>query len=464
MPDRSAGRSPERLVVIGGDAAGMSAATNARRRRSPDDLEILVFERGAWVSFSACGQPYYLAGTVEPFERLLIRSPEAFARSHIHAHLWHEVTAIDVAARTVTVRNLNAGTDETVAFDYLMYATGASASLPGIPGLELTGVHPLHRLDDAQAIRRILDEERPRRGVIVGGGYVGLEVAEAFLDRGLETAILTRGSGLLTRTLDDDMSDLLATKATDLGIHLVHGSPVDALEGKDGRVTTVRCDRGTLPADLVIMATGVRPNVDLARDAGIRVGKSGALWVDDRMQTSVPGIYAGGDCAESTHRVSGKPVNYHLGDVANKHGRIAGLNIGGADERFPGILGTAITKLRDVEVATTGLTHRDALAAGLDALATSFDSTTAAGYWPASTPMTMKVVFEQPSGRLLGAQIIGGPGAGKRIDAIATALWTGMTVHELLNVDLAYAPPFSGVWDPVLVAARKASGLLGGNP
>lgn len=451
----------ERLVIVGGDAAGMTAATNARRLRAAADLEIVAFERSAWASFSACGEPYFVGGQVQPFEALLVRSPEQFARQGIAVHLRHEVTAIDTRERTVTVRDLEAGRTITVGYDALMYATGAEAQHVPIAGRDLAGVHEMHVLDDALAVRALVTATPPpRRAAIVGGGYVALELAEAFQRNGIATTIVTSGAGLLAGSLDAELSTLLVERVRALGVAVATGHRVQRLQGQGGRVIAVGEGEGAVPADLVILATGAEARVALARAAGLRLGATGAVWVDDHQRTSAPGVYAGGDCAEALHRVSGRPVNLYLGTVANKQGRVAGLNIGGADEAFPGVLGTAITRLGELEVSRTGLTEAQAREAGFDALGVTFEGNTAAGYWPASTTMTVKVVVDRVTRRLLGAQIIGGPTAAKRIDALAMALWNAMTVDAMVNVDLSYAPPFSGVWEPVLMAARIAQSAL----
>ncbi len=461
---------PERLVVIGGDAAGMSAASQARRMRAPGDLEIEVYERSSYVSYAACGEPYFVGGYVPRIDDLLARTPAEFARRGIAAHLRHEVTAVDTTQRRVTVRDIDAGRSFEAEYDILLYATGSTPNRPDIAGADLGGVHQMHTLDDALAVRRIV-ETRPERAVVVGGGYIGLEMAEAFLNEGLAVTVVTAGPSVLIPQLDPDVGDRVITAMRELGITVHTGQEVRRIEGRNGRVAGVRCcdepagdgDEGhVLPADVVVLGLGSQPVVDLARAAGIPLGESGAVRVDDRMRTRVPGVWAAGDCVEATHRVSGRPVNFHLGTIANKQGRIAGINIGGGDEAFPGVLGTAITKVCGTEVARTGLTEAAARDAGFDVVAPTFDSTTTAGYWPDAEPMTMKVVADRRTHRLLGAQIVGGDGAGKRIDAVAMALWNEMTVEAMVNVDLSYAPPFSGVWDPVLVAARKASDALAG--
>ncbi|GMU41262.1 MAG: flavoprotein oxidoreductase [Chloroflexota bacterium] len=449
----------ERLVIIGGDAAGMTTATNARRMRSAEALEIVAFERSDWISFSACGEPYYVSGDVTPFERLLIRSVEEFAKAGITVHKRHEVTAIDPDARTVTVRDHLGGREFTVGYDHLMYATGARARRLPVEGMDLLGVHQMHVLDDALAVRRLV-AQRPRRAVVVGGGFVGIEMAEAFHVNGIETTVVASGIGLLDGAFDVEMSERITEAVRAMGIGVVTGHRVECLHGEGGRVTSVGCGDRAIPADLVVIAAGTVPNVELARAAGLRLGESGAVWVDDHQRTSIPGIYAAGDCAEVTHRLTGRPLNLHLGTLANRTGRVAGFNIGGGDEAFPGVLGTAITKCLDLEIARTGLTEAEARAAGFDVLATTFEATTAAGYWPHARPMWVRAVADRATRRLLGTQIAGGPTAGKRVDALATAIWNEMTVDALLNVDLSYAPPFSGVWDPVATAARVLQSAL----
>ena len=445
----------ERLVVIGGDAAGMSAASQARRRRSPDELEIVALERSGWVSYSACGEPYYVAGYVEPLERLLARTPEDFGRMGIQVRIRHEATAIDVGRRTVTVSDLGSGEREELGFDTLMIGTGGRPLRPPINGSRLPGVHGLHTLDDAIALRATA-EDGPGNAVVVGGGYVGLEAAEAFHSRGWRVTVLTSGAAVLDRTLDPDLGAQVVAAMENMGIRVVTGTRVECINGTE-QVVSVGCDDETHPADVVVLGLGFRPESTLAREAGIGIGPTGAISVDDRQRTDTEGVWAGGDCAEASHRLTGQPVNFHLGTVANKAGRVAGINIGGGDARFPGVLGTAITKVCDLEISSTGLRPSDAAAAGYDAVAGDAQGSTTAGYWPTASAMTIRVVAERAGGRILGAQIVGGPGAGKRIDVFATAIWNGMTAEELAWADLAYAPPFSGVWDLIHIAARRAA-------
>ena len=444
----------ERLIVIGGDAAGMSAASQARRMRSPDDLEIIVFEKSPYVSFSACGEPYYVGGWVEDFDDLKVRTPEQFQAKDIDARIHHEVTEIDLTARTVTVTQPNG--DEVHEYDQLLYATGATDIRPPIEGLDLEGVHVLRTLDDAARLRALVTDGVDK-AVVVGGGYIGLEIAEAFHHLDIDTTVVTMMPTVLERTLDPDMAELVSAHMESMGIRVETGNRVECLAGADGSVIGVGCGDRSFPADLVLLAVGSRPRVELAKAAGIPLGATGAVAVDDHQRTQIEGVWSAGDCAEAFHRVSGQAVNLHLGTVANKTGRIAGINLGGGDAAFPGVLGTAITKVGDLEISSTGLTEWHAADAGIETVSATIKSTTAAHYWPGSSRMHIKAIAEQSTGRLVGAQIVGGPGAGKRIDVMATAMWAGLPAAELAWADLSYSPPFSGVWDPVHIAARKAA-------
>lgn len=443
----------ERLIVIGGDAAGMTAASQARRMRKADDLNIIVFEQSGYVSFSACGEPYFVGGWVEDFGDLQVRTPEQFQAQGIDARIHHQVTAIDLHSRSVSVRH--PGGEEEVGFDQLLYATGATAIHPPIDGMDLEGVHMLRTLDDAARLRSLVTSG-VERAVVVGGGYIGLELAEAFDHLGIATTVVTMMPTVLERTLDPNMAELVSDHMRSMGIHVETGFKVECIAGDGGTVAGVGCDDRSFPADLVVLALGSRPQIELAREAGIPLGPTGAVAVDDHQRTKIDGVWSAGDCAEAHHRISGRPVNLHLGTVANKAGRIAGINLGGGNAVFPGVLGTAITKVGDLEISSTGLTEWQAAEVGIEAVAASINSTTAAHYWPGSSPMTVKAVAERATGRLLGAQIVGGPGAAKRIDVFATAMWSELPAHELAWTDLAYSPPFSGVWDPVHIAARKA--------
>ncbi len=445
----------QRLVVVGGDAAGMSAASQARRLQPAERLEIIAFERSSWVSYSACGEPYYVAGLVEPIERLVARTPERFAADDIAVRTRHEVMAIDLDRRVVQVTDLDGGNSAEYGFDLLMIATGATAERPQIDGRHLPEVQELRTLDDALRLRT-LAEQRQGRVTVVGGGYIGLETAEAFKHQGWEVHVVTSGRSVLEKTLDTDMGDSVVKAMEHIGIEVTTGTRVTCIAG-DGRVEAVGVGDDLAPTDLVVLGLGSRPEVDLSRDAGVPLGETGAIAVDDRQRTTIDGVYSAGDCAEALHRVTGRPCNLHLGTIANKAGRVAGFTIGGGDKRFPGVLGTAITKICGIEVASTGLRPAEALEAGFDPVVGDAEGTTTAGYWPGASPLKIRAVSDRSSGRLLGAQIVGGSGGAKRIDVFATAIWNGMTAEELAWTDLAYAPPFSGVWDLIHIAARRAA-------
>ena len=443
----------ERLVVIGGDAGGMTAASQARRLRPAEDLEIVAFERGNYTSYSACGIPYLLGGVVAELDELVVRTPEEFReKSQIDARTNTEVTAIDLDQRTVSVRGPEG--DSTERFDQLLIATGGTPARFDWPGSDAEGIFGVQVLDDAVAIGKAL-EGGPKKAVIVGGGYIGLEMAEAFVNRGLDVTLVEAAPQPMS-ALDPDMGVLVADALGGLGVDVRCGEAVNAFDTVDGRVTGVVTPSETFPADIVALGLGTRPNVALAKEAGIPIGPSGAIKVDRRMQTDIDGVWAAGDCAEKFHLVSRRPVSIPLGTHANKEGRVAGINIGGKYATFPGVVGTAVAKVCGVEVARTGLKESEAADAGFETVSVVVDSTTRAGYFPGAEPIKTKMIVEERSGRLLGAQIIGKEGAAKRIDAIAMALWNEMTVDQMMHVDLSYAPPFAPVWDPVLITARAA--------
>ncbi len=444
----------ERLVVIGGDAAGMSAASKVRRERP--DLEIIAFERGPHTSYSACGLPYYIAGMVDKAESLISRTPEKFREKYdIDARVLHEVMEIDPVERWVRVLNRSSGKEWREFYDHLMIAVGANPFCPEIPGSDADGIFGLSTLASGIRVRRDLEEHRPRRAVIVGGGYIGLEMAEAMILRGLEVSLVTRGAEVM-ETLDPNMGALVSDALEDVGVTLYRRESLEAFEQKGERVSAVITDKRTLPADIAILGMGVRPNSALAEAAGIPLGIKGGIIVNERMQTETEGIWAAGDCVASHHLVSRRPFYIALGTVANKQGVIAGTNIAGGYATFPGVLGTAVSKICRYEVARTGLHEKDLKELGLQFISSTIRSRTRAGYYPGAGAITVKVLAEKGSGRLLGGQIVGEEGAAKRIDVLATALQAEMTVHDIVNLDLSYAPPYSPVWDPVQTAARQA--------
>lgn len=442
-------------MVIGGDAGGMTAASQARRLRDADDLEIVAFERGHFTSYSSCGIPYFVGDVVDDLDTLIVRTPEDFARKSIDARIRHEVVAIDLDATKVRVRNLESGTEAWEGYDHLLVATGAVPARPPLPGVDSAHVFGVQTLDDGVVIKEAIDRLQPRRAVVVGAGYIGLEMAEALVVNGVDVSMVEAAPQPMT-TLDPEMGALVADAMREMGIHVYVDEPVEGFESVGGAVSAVVTKNETLPADLVVLGLGARPNSKLAEEAGIEIGeRTRGIVVDQRMQTAVENVWAAGDVTEKFHRVSREKVAIALGTHANKEGRTAGINIGGGYETFPGVVGTAVSKVCSLEVARTGLTEAEAARAGFEFVTATVDSTTRAGYFPGTAHIKTKFVAERASGRLLGAQIIGREGAAKRIDVCATALWCEMTVDEMLNVDLSYAPPFSPLWDPVLVAARK---------
>ena len=448
----------ERLVVIGADAAGMTAASQVRRRNR--DFEVIAYEMGNHASYAACGEPYYVAGIIDPIDKLIARTPEQFARAGVELHLRHEVTAIDLDRRVVEVRDADGETTLETGFDHLLVSTGARAFVPPMPGRGLEGVHTLRTLGDAAALRAIADAGAGN-AVIVGGGYIGLEVAEAFHIKGWNVTIAEGLPAVLARTLDGDLGVQVAEAVREMGITVLTGAMVEQIEGTD-KVTGVSINGETIQADVVVLSIGSRPVVELAVDAGIPLGETGGIAVDDHQRTGIEGVWSAGDCAEVQNRVTGVPMNLHLGTVANKTGRVAGVNITGGDLAFPGSLGTAITRVHDLEIATTGLRSSDAAAAGLDVVDATVSGGTIAHYMPGSEKFTIRVTAEMGTGRLIGAQIVGGRGSAKRIDVFATAIWDRMSAGTLEWVDLAYAPPFAPVWDLIAIAARKAALAAGG--
>jgi NADPH-dependent 2,4-dienoyl-CoA reductase/sulfur reductase-like enzyme len=451
----------ERIVVVGGDAAGMSAAAQALRtaRETGRDIAVTVLERGSWTSYSACGIPYWVAGDVPDPSRLVARTPEQHRAHGIDVRTGTEAVEIDLGARVVQARDGATGRVEPVGYDQLVVATGAVPIRPDLPGAWAAGVHGLQTLDDGIALLETLSARNPRRAVVIGAGYIGVEVSEAFCRRGLATVVVDRAEEPMT-TLDPDMGARVHAAMEGLGIDVRTSTDVEGFEvGEDGWITGVRAQGELLPADVVVLGIGVRPNTVMARDAGLPVGDSGGLRVDRRQAVvGHEGVWAAGDCVESFDRVSQSWTYVPLGTHANRQGRVLGTNLGGGYATFPGIVGTAISKVCELEIARTGLDERGARATGVAYATGTVDSTTIAGYLPDATWMTVKVLAEQGTGRMLGAQIVGqGPGAGKRIDTCALALWNGMTADELAMADLAYAPPFSPVWDPVQIAARRAA-------
>lgn len=454
-----------RIVVIGGDATGMSAANTALRHAGSDQVEVVVLEGGHYTSYSACGIPYWISGTVSDGDSLIARSPDEHREAGIDVRMRTEATAVDLDEQVVSFRAVDGdGEDGELSYDDLVIATGARPLRPPLDGIDAEGVFGVQSLEDGEAIIKDLSGSDARRAVVVGAGYIGVEMAEAMILRGLEVTILDQAPEPFTQ-VDPDMGAIVREAMQGMGMTVLNGVGVEGFDvGDDGRVTGVRTDGGTVGADIVVLGLGVRPNVELAREAGLTVGESGGLVTDVQMRcVGHHNVWAGGDCVEVYHRLSHHGVTVALGTHANKHGRIIGTNLGGGYGAFPGVLGTAISKVCSLEIGRTGLGEAEATAAGYGYVTTTIESTNVAGYFPGAETMTVKVLAEKRTGKLLGAQIVGRADSAKRIDVFATAIWNGMDVEEMTFMDLSYAPPFSPVWDAVLVASRKAAKVVGGD-
>ncbi|MFB7463186.1 FAD-dependent oxidoreductase [Streptomyces sp. NPDC056224] len=454
----------ERLVVVGGDAAGMSAASQARRLKGPAELEIVAFERGHFTSYSACGIPYWVGGLVPERDDLIARTPEEHRARDIDVRTRTEVVELDLAGGRVRARDLESGSESWTGYDKLVLATGARPVRPRLPGIGAHGVHGIQTLDDGRRLMATLRREEGlersggRRAVVVGAGYIGVEMAEALVGRGYAVTVLHRGEQPMA-TLDPDMGGLVHRAMNGMGIRTVSRAEVTKiLTDEEGRARAVATATGDeYPADVVVLGIGVEPRTALARAAGLPLGPSGGILTDLSMRVrGHENIWSGGDCVEVLDLVAGRTRHIPLGTHANKHGQVIGSGVGGGYATFPGVVGTAVSKVCDLEIARTGLRERDALEAGLRFVTAMITSTNTAGYYPGAAEMTVKMLAERRTGRLLGVQIVGGAGSAKRVDVAAVALTAGMTVDQMVTLDLGYAPPFSPVWDPVLVAARKA--------
>jgi NADPH-dependent 2,4-dienoyl-CoA reductase/sulfur reductase-like enzyme len=393
---------------------------------------------------------------VDDPESLVARDPKTLKENqNIDVELFREVKEIDLEQGRLLVASLNGPANRWEPFDKLMISTGAVPFKPPVEGIESRGVFGVNTLQSGLELNRYIEEVAPQKAVIIGGGYIGLEMAENLLLRGMDVSLVERGPEVMG-TLDPDMGSLVSEALINMGVRLFRNESLTGLETKNGEVRGVKTDQRTLEAGLVILGIGVKPDTALAEEAGIEIGQSGAVAVNDTMRTSAENVWAGGDCAESFHLVSRKTVNIALGTVANRHGRVAGTNIGGGYAAFRGLVGTAVSKVCSLEVARTGLQEKEIAQTGREFVAGVAESTTRAGYYPEAGPISVKILAEKGSGRLLGGQIVGKEGAAKRIDILATALHAGFTVEEVADIDLSYAPPYSPLWDPVAIAARVA--------
>ena len=455
----------QRIVVIGGVAAGLKAAAKARRRDA--EAQITVLERGELVSYGACGLPYFIGGEVEQVRQLMsspsgtLRTPEFFKKAkNLDVLTRLEAVAIDREEKIVHALNLETGAKEQFAYDKLVLATGSSPVKPAWPGVEKENIFHVWRPQDATAIRRGLEEQRYEKAVVIGAGLIGLEIAEALRMWDVDVTVVEMKNQLFPALLDEDMAQELEMRLAAKGLQFLKEERVEAFSG-EAQVKEVKTDKRTLPADLVILALGARPNVELARQAGLELGMSGAIAVNEYLQTSDKAIFAGGDCAENTHKVSGEKVFLPMGSTANKQGRVIGENICGAGVKFRGVLGTAVVKLFELQVGRTGLNERQGTAAGFNCASVTVAGYDRPHYMKASRKMTLKLTADVATKKLLGLQAWGEGDVVKRVDVAAMALSLGATVEGLFDADLSYSPPFNSPIDILAVAANKLVAKLG---
>jgi CoA-dependent NAD(P)H sulfur oxidoreductase len=446
-----------RLVVVGGVAAGTKAASRARRL--DPEMEITVYQEEPEPSISECGLPYLLSGVVGRRDQLVARTPEKFAEQNIEMRVRHRVEGIHPNTKTLSVRDTATGEAFEDNYDRLIVATGARAVLPPIPGADLDGIFPIRFLTDTDRIMTYVEDRSPKRALVVGGGYIGLEVAENLCRMGMEVA-LVEAEDRVALAYGPEVSERVAAELEANGVEIFTGEKVEGFVG-DGRVRAVRFGGKEREAELVILGVGIKPNVELARDAGAEVGTTGALRVDRRMRTAIPDVWAAGDCVETTNLVDGRPAWAPLGDTANQMGRVAGTNAAspaGEDNlEFPGVLGTGIFKAFDLGVGKTGLSEEEAADAGFDTVSADIEARDRAGYYPGAGKVFLKLISDGKTGRLLGAEAAGS-GADKLIDVCAVALWGKLSYPDLVDMDLAYSPPFGPALSPVIQAATILSG------
>jgi NADPH-dependent 2,4-dienoyl-CoA reductase/sulfur reductase-like enzyme len=446
-----------RIVIVGGVAAGMSAASQARKHDPKADITVL--ERGPSVSYGSCGLPYYVSGLIEKPEALVVYTAEAFSRErHVSVLARHEAVGLDPEAGVVRARTAD-GTPKDFPFDALVIATGARAAVPAVPGIGSDRVFTLRTLEDGVGLRRFLDDEAPSTAVVLGGGVLGLELADSLAARGIKVTVIEREAHVVP-DIEPDMAELVTRELEQSGVDVRVAATVTAITPGPSAVG-VLAGGDEIACDLVLVAVGVRPNSEIAAEAGVALGAGGAIAVDEGCRTSVENVFAAGDCAEVTYVPTGGRVYIPAGNTSNKQGRVAGANAAGADRRFPGVVATRVGQVFGLEVARTGLSAGQAERGGLSPVVSRITSPSRARYLPGRKNIAVAVVAERGTGKLLGAQMVGAEGCAKRIDIFGTALSEGMSTLDVADLDLSYAPPFAPVWDPVLIAAREAAKAAG---
>jgi NADPH-dependent 2,4-dienoyl-CoA reductase/sulfur reductase-like enzyme len=445
-----------RVVIIGGGAGGPSTAAEAGRR--DPTLAITMIEQGEYVSYAACPMPYYIGDVIKDAKSLIARTPEKFREGGVDVRMGAQAERVDLSSKVVYLNDGGA-----VPFDVLVLATGTRPILPGIPGEDTEGVFVLKQLPDAVGIKKFLQEIKCRKAIIVGAGFIGMEMCEAFHDAGVNTTVVNRGRMPVPRW-DPELGQLIVESLKDHNIELLADTSIQAIEKGETCNLRLVTSQGNMEADLILLAIGVRPSVGLAGDMGLVLGRTGAVSVDLSQRTSNPAVYAVGDCCEAYHRVSRKWTHIPLGDIANKQGRIAGRNIAGIPSIFPGIVGAQAFKLFDLEIAATGLDERESAEAGYHPVSALIWGDAVPIAAPGSTRLGLKLIADKATGLLLGAQAVGPQGAVSRINTLSAALWSGMTVEEVAFLDLAYSPTFSRAWDMIHIAAQDLAKQMLGKP
>lgn len=440
-----------RLLIIGGVAAGMSAAGKARR--VDKNCEIYVYTDDEFFSYAGCGLPYFIGGAFPKKEDLLARSIEDFAAQNIHVKTLMRVEEINVEAGKIIINNLLNNITFEDNYDRLIIATGARAFVPPIEGINLKGIFTLRNMHDSQEIKDYLLQKKPQKAVVVGGGYIGLEMAENLLLRGCQVTIVEMAPHIVPN-MDADMAQVLTKYLESKGVEVRTGEAIKGFYGND-KVAGVTTDKGEIAADFVLLSVGVNPNSAIAEAAGLKLGPKKAISINDKMESSHENIYAAGDCATVKHLLTGNEVYIPLGTTANKQGKIAGENAAGGNGTFKGVLGTGIARVIEMEISRTGLSERECQHSGIEYLTSQINAKTAAHFCPISNDINIKLIADKNNRRLIGAQIVGYSGSAMRINMLAAAITTGATIDELVDMDLAYSPPFSPVWDPVLIALNQ---------
>ncbi len=441
---------PRKIVIIGAHAAGVDAASAAKKTDRKAEITLMTKQKRP--GYSPCGIPYVIGGQIHRFDDLIVFPPSYFRMMKLDLRLETTATSVDREAKTVEIEDKK-GKEETLEYDSLILTTGAYPFVPPIKGREKQGVHVVRTIEDGQKIDKAL--KTAKSAAVIGAGVIGLETAAAFVERGVKTTVAELLPYVLPAMLDKDMADRVQEMLEEKGLRIIVGQGADEFLGKD-KITGISVAGETIPADLVVVATGVRANVELAKNAGIALGETRAIKTNMRMETNVKDVYAAGDCAESVHMVTKRPALSQLGTAAVKQAKVAGINAAGGYAVFPGVLGSAVTKLFDIEIGVTGLNQFFAGRAGIETVAGTISSKTKADYYPGALPIRIKIVVEKESERVIGGQFIGGEAVTQRVNALSFAIQKQMTVHELAKADTAYAPPVNETWEPMILAAEIA--------